>query len=96
MQILPLPTPSLTATNTELPYHISHEAIEKDLTIEIPQWILSAYGPGKDAPDQLFGGYPREQSVEEIRLHYMQGKAAGNEQQAVSKTAPDVYCVQMC
>lgn len=32
----------------------------------------------------LFGGYPREQSYEEIRLHYMQGELAGNPQGAVS------------
>lgn len=64
-------------------YSISPDVIEKDLTTEAPQWILSAYAPGRDAPDQLFGGYPREQSFEELRLHYLVGKASGNEQQAV-------------
>jgi nucleoporin NUP42 len=53
------------------------------LKSEAPQWILSAYAPGRDAPEQLFGGYPREQSFEEMRLHYLTGKAAGTEQQAV-------------
>ncbi|PTB44474.1 uncharacterized protein TrAFT101_003024 [Trichoderma asperellum] len=66
-------------------YNISADVIEKDLTTEAPQWILSAYAPGRDAPDQLFGGYPREQSFEELRLHYMVGKASGNEQQALNE-----------
>ncbi|RFU80073.1 ccch zinc finger domain-containing [Trichoderma arundinaceum] len=66
-------------------YSISPDVIEKDLTIEAPQWILSAYAPGRDAPDQLFGGYPREQSFEELRLHYLVGKASGNEQQALNE-----------
>jgi nucleoporin NUP42 len=65
-------------------YNITGDVIERDLTSEIPQWILSAYAPGRDAPGQLFGGYPREQSFEEMRLHFYTGKAAGNEQQAVS------------
>ncbi|PTB61952.1 hypothetical protein BBK36DRAFT_1130464 [Trichoderma citrinoviride] len=66
-------------------YSIAPEVIEKDLTSEAPQWILSAYAPGRDAPDQLFGGYPREQSFEELRLHYLAGKASGNEQQALNE-----------
>ncbi|KAI9147727.1 zinc finger domain-containing protein [Paramyrothecium foliicola] len=66
-------------------YNISIETIEKDLTTERPLWILSAYAPGKGAPEQLFGGYPREQSFEELRLHYLAGKAAGNEQQALNE-----------
>lgn len=57
--------------------------IERDLTNEVPHWVFSAYAPGKNAPGQLFGGYPREQSFEELRLHYWTGKASGNEQQAV-------------
>ncbi|AEO68441.1 uncharacterized protein THITE_2117979 [Thermothielavioides terrestris NRRL 8126] len=61
------PYPGLTA-----------DAIQRDLTSELPQWILSCYGPGRDAPEQLWGGYPREQSFEEIRLHYMMGAMAGN------------------
>ncbi|KAI5467085.1 hypothetical protein BGZ63DRAFT_459133 [Mariannaea sp. PMI_226] len=64
-------------------YHITADVIERDLTSETPQWILSSYAPGRDAPGQLFGGYPREQSFEEMRLHFYAGKAAGNEQQAL-------------
>lgn len=65
-------------------YSVTTETIEKDLTTEAPQWILSAYAPARNTPGQLFGGYPREQSFEEMRLHYLTAKASGNEQQAVS------------
>lgn len=61
-------------------YKITKEAIKTDLADERPTWIMSAYGPGKDAPDQLFGGYPREQSFEELRLHVT---TSANPQQAV-------------
>ncbi|KAM0561775.1 hypothetical protein ACHAPJ_002944 [Fusarium lateritium] len=71
-------------------YNITVEAIERDLTNEVPQWIFSAYAPGRDAPEQLFGGYPREQSFEELRLHFMMGKAAGNEQQSLNE-AQELY-----
>lgn len=64
-------------------YKIVLDTVESDLTNDAPQWILSAYAPGRDAPEQLFGGYPREQSFEEMRLHFMTGKAEGSEQQAV-------------
>ena len=74
----------LTLYHTEIPYHLSKDMIQRDLAEERPSWILSAYGPGKDAPEQLFGGYPREQSAEEIRLHYLTAKMNGNEQGAVS------------
>ena len=70
-------------------YNIKLDAVEADLTTETPTWILSAYAPGKDAPDQLFGGYPREQSFEELRLHYVTGKASGKEQDAVSHVPAD-------
>ncbi|KAL2193220.1 hypothetical protein P885DRAFT_45954 [Corynascus similis CBS 632.67] len=63
---------------------LTAEAIERDLRSELPQWILSCYGPGRDAPEQLWGGYPREQSFEEIRLHFMLGELAGNPQGALN------------
>ncbi|KAK0724485.1 hypothetical protein B0H67DRAFT_568058 [Lasiosphaeris hirsuta] len=69
----------------ELPYNLNPETIRHDLSEDVPTWILSAYGPGKLAPEQLFGGYPREQSFEEVRMHYLQGAAAGNEQGALSE-----------
>ncbi|KAK3348760.1 hypothetical protein B0T25DRAFT_546461 [Lasiosphaeria hispida] len=69
----------------ELPYNLNPETIRHDLSEDVPTWILSAYGPGKLAPAQLFGGYPREQSFEEVRMHYLQGVAAGNEQGALAE-----------
>ncbi|KAI1207888.1 uncharacterized protein F4807DRAFT_169350 [Annulohypoxylon truncatum] len=63
----------------EIPYKITADTIKADLTIERPPWLLSCYGPGKDAPEQLFGGYPREQSLEEVMVYI---KSASNPQQA--------------
>ncbi|KAJ3554048.1 hypothetical protein NPX13_g10724 [Xylaria arbuscula] len=62
------------------PYKITKDAIRTDLASERPTWILSCYGPGKDAPEQLFGGYPREQSLEEVMVYI---RRAANQQQAV-------------
>ncbi|KAJ9139507.1 Nucleoporin nup42 [Coniochaeta hoffmannii] len=78
-------TSSAMAGQQENPYSLAKDTMQRDLADERPTWILSAYGPGKDAPEQLFGGYPREQSFEEIRLHYMQGLAAGNPQGALNE-----------
>lgn len=71
------------SSNQTLPYQLDKNAILTDLTSERPQWILSAYGPGRFAPAQLFGGLPREQSFEEMRLLHYMGLAAGNPQQVV-------------
>ncbi|KAI0891023.1 hypothetical protein F4806DRAFT_484352 [Annulohypoxylon nitens] len=64
------------------PYKITAETIKADLTIERPPWLLSCYGPGRDAPEQLFGGYPREQSLEEVMVYI---KSSANQQQAESE-----------
>lgn len=64
-------------------FYLNRDAIQKDLQEERPEWILSAYGPGRDAPEQLWGGI-LEQSPEEMRLHAMTCEAAGNLQGAVS------------
>lgn len=48
-----------------------------------PQWIFSCYGPGKNAPVQLFGGPEREQSFEEMRALHYAAEAAGNPQEAI-------------
>jgi nucleoporin NUP42 len=64
-------------------YGLDRDAIIADLTNEVPQWIFSAYGPGRQAPAQLFGGPIREQSFEEMRMHFYLGLATGNPQQAV-------------
>ncbi|MCJ1435438.1 hypothetical protein MMC27_004811 [Xylographa pallens] len=69
----------------EHPYHLDREIIKTDLSGEKPIWTLSAYGPGRGAPLQLFGGYPREQSFEELRLRYYELASAGNQQQAVQE-----------
>ncbi|KAG9251018.1 uncharacterized protein F5Z01DRAFT_664425 [Emericellopsis atlantica] len=71
-------------------YRINHENVRVDLQQESPSWILSAYGPGRDAPEQLFGGYPREQSFEELRLHYYVSEANGQGQAAIQQ-AQELY-----
>ncbi|KUJ14751.1 uncharacterized protein LY89DRAFT_686413 [Mollisia scopiformis] len=74
-----------SSSNRGLPYTLDKNAILTDLTTERPQWILSAYGPGRHAPAQLFGGLPREQSFEEMRLLHYMGLASGNPQQVVQE-----------
>lgn len=69
--------------NSAADYYLTRDAIQKDLQEERPEWILSAYGPGRDAPEQLWGGI-LEQSPEEMRLHALTCEAAGNLQGAVS------------
>ncbi|KAI9657275.1 MAG: hypothetical protein M1829_006920 [Trizodia sp. TS-e1964] len=64
---------------------LTKELLITELLNERPRWILSAYTPIKDAAVQLFGGYPREQSVEEMRVLHYQAVAAGNEQQAIQE-----------
>ena len=46
---------------------------------------MSAYGPGRGAPIQLFGGLPREQSFEELRLRHYELASVGNQQQATQE-----------
>lgn len=73
--------------NTANDFYLSSDSIRSDLGSERPQWVLSAYGPGKEAPEQLWGGQI-EQSPEEMRLHAMTSEAAGNLQGAVSCCEP--------
>lgn len=63
------------------------EGIQLDLTPgkERPGWVFSAYGPGKNAPRQLFGGPTRELSFEEMRLRHYEATAAGNMNQAIQE-----------
>lgn len=68
---------------TAADFYLSRESIQNDLGVERPQWVLSAYGPGKDAPEQLWGG-KLEQSPEEMRIYTMTAEASGNLQGAVS------------
>ena len=72
------------------PYGLDKPSIVSDLSAERPQWILSAYGPGRGAPAQLFGGPQREQSFEELRLLHYMGLASGNPQSAVQE-ADKIY-----
>ena len=65
------------------PYGLEAATITADLTSERPTWTLSAYGPGRNAPVQLFGGLPREQSFEEMRLQHYNLAFQGLQQQAV-------------
>lgn len=62
------------------PYHLNADHIRADLTSggdgERPNWPLSCYGPGRDAPRQLLEGAV-EQSPEECRVLYHQAVAAG-------------------
>ena len=44
-----------------------------------PDWVFSCYGPGRNAPKQLFGGPQREQSFEELRLRHYEAAASGRE-----------------
>ncbi|KAL8928495.1 MAG: hypothetical protein Q9208_001729 [Pyrenodesmia sp. 3 TL-2023] len=71
--------------SSDLPYYLDKDIISKDLTNERPSYILSAYGPGRDAPQQLFGGHPRELSVEELRHRHYELAAAGNLPQAIQE-----------
>ncbi|KAI0475695.1 hypothetical protein GGR56DRAFT_525582 [Xylariaceae sp. FL0804] len=63
-------------------FKVNSDGLKLDLAEERPTWILSCYGPGRDAPKQLFGGYPREQSLEEIMLHI---RSAADQQQAMAE-----------
>ncbi|KAI5239673.1 hypothetical protein E4T43_06596 [Aureobasidium subglaciale] len=62
---------------------VTRDGIEGDLKNEKPKWPFSAYGPGRDAPIQLFGGYPLEMSPEEMRVMYYEAAASGNPQPAM-------------
>lgn len=74
-----------SSTIRDLPYKLDKATIINDLSKERPQWILSAYGPGRDAPLQLFSGHPREKSFEELRVRHYELAAQGNQQQAIQE-----------
>ncbi|KAL8774943.1 MAG: hypothetical protein Q9209_000422 [Squamulea sp. 1 TL-2023] len=81
-------TCAFASSNTsDLPYKLDKSSIKTDLSSDRPLYILSAYGPGRDAPQQLFGGQPREQSFEELRLRHYELASAGNETQAIQEAA---------
>ena len=74
-----------TELNLTSSYKLDKATITNDLSRERPQWILSAYGPGRDAPLQLFGGHPREQSFEELRVRHYELAAQGHIQEAIQE-----------
>jgi len=72
-------------------YALSAKHMEEELLSERPTWIMSSFGPGLDAPIQLFGGYPLEQSMEEVRVqHYLAMARGTGVEQAVSESMGDV------
>ena len=66
-------------------YNLDKTLIANDLTKERPLWILSAYGPGRNPPLQLFGGVGRELSFEELRLRHYELAALGSPQKAIQE-----------
>ncbi|KAK2747905.1 hypothetical protein FQN57_001496 [Myotisia sp. PD_48] len=66
-------------------YALNANDIQNDLTPGKgrPEWIFSAYGPGKNPPIQLFGGPEREHSFEEMRAVHYAAVKSGNPQQAI-------------
>ncbi|KFZ01973.1 hypothetical protein V500_00528 [Pseudogymnoascus sp. VKM F-4518 (FW-2643)] len=73
------PTGPQPGQQTQPPYLLGKDGMITDLSTELPQWILSAYGPGLKAPIQLFGGEDREKSFEEMRLNHYALRAQGQE-----------------
>lgn len=73
--------------DTHYSYSLSTSDIKTDLTPGQgrPEWVFSCYGPGRNAPKQLFEGPQREQSFEELRLRHYEAAAAGNAEQAVQE-----------
>ncbi|KAL4819316.1 hypothetical protein BDW67DRAFT_155758 [Aspergillus spinulosporus] len=73
-------------------YGLTTADIKADLTAGEgrPIWVFSCYGPGKNAPRQLFGGPQREQSFEELRLRHYEAAAAGNPGAAIQE-AENMY-----
>ncbi|KAL4980405.1 hypothetical protein BDW66DRAFT_125152 [Aspergillus desertorum] len=73
-------------------YGVTAEDIKADLTAGKgrPDWIFSCYGPGRNAPRQLFGGPQREQSFEELRLRHYEAAATGNPGSAIQE-AENMY-----
>lgn len=71
--------------NKHNPFLLDKDAIKADLTAgeEKPQWPLSAYGPGRDAPQQLIAA-PYEVSPEEMRVQCYLARANGQFEQYVN------------
>ncbi|KAL2816802.1 nuclear pore complex assembly-domain-containing protein [Aspergillus cavernicola] len=68
-------------------YGVTDQDIKADLSTGKgrPDWIFSCYGPGRNAPRQLFGGPQRELSFEELRLRHYDAAATGNPGPAIQE-----------
>lgn len=65
-------------------FGLSETELVENLDTQRPlSWPLSCFGPGINSPRQLFGGFPVEQSPEELRVLYYLGAEQGNPQAAV-------------
>ncbi|KAL4785938.1 hypothetical protein BJX76DRAFT_323081 [Aspergillus varians] len=73
-------------------YGVTADDIKADLVAGKgrPDWVFSCYGPGRNAPRQLFGGPQREQSFEELRLRHYEAAATGNPGPAIQE-AENLY-----
>lgn len=78
---LPL-TDSSIGGRSQPRFNLSKDVIKADLADERPEYPLSCYGPGREAPRQLIEG-PVEVSPDELRWRYYQQRASGNENAAV-------------
>ncbi|KAL3477807.1 hypothetical protein BJX99DRAFT_245998 [Aspergillus californicus] len=68
-------------------YGVTTQDIKADLTAGQgrPIWVFSCFGPGRNAPRQLFGGPQRELSFEELRLRHYEAAALGNPGPAIQE-----------
>lgn len=73
---------SLGGRGNDRPYELNPDVVKIDLTTERPQWPLSCYGPGRNAPKQLIEGEV-EHSPEEMRLLHYLALAKGTPQESV-------------
>ncbi|WVO18916.1 uncharacterized protein IAS62_000190 [Cryptococcus decagattii] len=75
-----------TAQNNQpalkLPFQFTEDTIRNDLTIELPQWILSVYGAAKYEPNLIYEG---ELSPEELRWRSVLALKEGKAQEYVKE-----------
>ncbi|KAE8538943.1 hypothetical protein D1P53_005311 [Cryptococcus gattii VGV] len=78
--------PPRTAQNNQpalkLPFQFTEDTIRSDLTIELPQWILSVYGAAKYEPNLIYEG---ELSPEELRWRSVLALKGGKAQEYIKE-----------
>ncbi|KIR68709.1 hypothetical protein I314_01132 [Cryptococcus bacillisporus CA1873] len=78
--------PPRTAQNNQpalkLPFQFTEDTIRNDLTIELPQWILSVYGAAKYEPNLIYEG---ELSPEELRWRSVLALKEGKVQEYIKE-----------